>query len=318
MSVSTEKIPGVAFLPFPDAGENLADELKNRLNFSGEISDLGGFLYAPSWSGEKFPFWSKCTAKNLYRMNFSSIGEAASELKKIQRSWAHFGSVCFRRSALIQEKLPYVNLKPRKFPFEIPQSPMGIFTLLDEHTMIFSAETTSFMPCGEISFVEDHENPPSRAYLKLQESLLLSRRIFGCDLPDENSRCFDAGACPGGWTFVLATLGAKIFAVDRSPLAPELMKNPLVEFFAHDAFTLSPDELGDFDWIFSDVICYPRRLLSWIRMWIQSGKCRRMICTIKMQGETDWSVISEFEKIPCSRVVHLNYNKHELTFLHVE
>ena len=35
-----------------------------------------------------------------------------------------------------------------------------------------------------------------------------------------------------------------------------------------------------------------------------------------MQGETDWNIIAEFEKIPGSRVVHLNYNKHELTFMY--
>ena len=43
-----------------------------------------------------------------------------------------------------------------------------------------------------------------------------------------------------------------------------------------------------------------------------------MICTIKMQGETDWDVIREFDNIPDSCVLHLNYNKHELTWIHVE
>ena len=41
-----------------------------------------------------------------------------------------------------------------------------------------------------------------------------------------------------------------------------------------------------------------------------------MICTIKMQGEIDWKLIEEgFAAIPNSRIVHLNYNKHELTIL---
>ena len=103
---------------------------------------------------------------------------------------------------------------------------MGLYTLIDEHTMIASAQTSSFIPAGRIRFVEDHENPPSRAYLKIQESLTLARTFFGIDLPDENSRCFEAGACPGGWTWVLANLGSSVFAVDRAPLADSLMKNP--------------------------------------------------------------------------------------------
>ena len=138
------------------------------------------------------------------------------------------------------------------------------------------------------------------------------------DVPGKGSRCFEAGACPGGWTWVLVEQGAEVFAVDRAELAPSLMKNELVTFLAHDAFTLKPEDLGEFDWVISDVICYPERLLEWIKMWLASGKTKKMICTIKMQGEINWPLIAEFAAIPNSRIVHLNYNKHELTFMHVE
>lgn len=37
-----------------------------------------------------------------------------------------------------------------------------------------------------------------------------------------------------------------------------------------------------------------------------------------MQGEINWPLVEEFSRIPNSRIVHLNYNKHELTFIHVE
>ena len=42
---------------------------------------------------------------------------------------------------------------------------------------------------------------------------------------------------------------------------------------------------------------------------------KNMICTIKMQGQIDWKLIEQFEAIPNSRIVHLNYNKHELTII---
>lgn len=97
------------------------------------------------------------------------------------------------------------------------------------------------------------------------------------------------------------------------------MSDSHVKFLAHDAFTLTPDYIeknfGKLDWLFSDVICYPERLLEWILMWIDSGKVRNIICTIKMQGEIDWKLIEEFAAIPDSRIVHLNYNKHELTII---
>jgi 23S rRNA (cytidine2498-2'-O)-methyltransferase len=256
--------------------------------------------------------------ENPFLLNFESIGNAANALKEIQRNWAPYQFTCFRRAQLIQEKLPYVNLKDRKFPVLIPNSPMGLYTLINEHTLIASAKTSSFVPAGRIRFIEDHENPPSRAYLKIQESLTVANSFLGADLPNENSKCFEAGACPGGWTWVLVGLGAFVHAVDRAELAPSLMENPLVKFQAHDAFTLKPTEIGPVDWVFSDVICYPERLLKWIKEWLESGMTKNMICTIKMQGEIDWQLIKEFEAIPNSYICHLNYNKHELTWICVE
>ena len=191
-----------------------------------------------------------------------------------------------------------------------------MYTLISENQMIFSEKTSSSLPAGNITFEEDHENPPSRAYLKIQESLTFANLFNGTELPSAGQRCFEAGACPGGWTWVLVGLGAEVYAVDRAELAPELMKNPLVTFQAHDAFTLKPEDIGYCDWVFSDVICYPERLYEWIIKWLDSGLVKNMICTIKMQGETDWDVIQKFADIPNSRVVHLNYNKHELTWVH--
>jgi 23S rRNA (cytidine2498-2'-O)-methyltransferase len=251
-----------------------------------------------------------------FMLHFDSIGEAASALKGIQRSWAPYQYQLFRRAGFIQEKLPYVNIKTRTFPTKIPRSPIGLYTLLDENTLIASAATTSFVPAGTIQFEENHEEPPSRAYLKIQESLTMAQLLFGAELPHEGQRCFEAGACPGGWTWVLVKLGCSVYAVDRAELVPELMNNPLVRFQAHDAFTLKPQDVGPCDWVFSDVICYPERLFEWIQEWLSGGLVKNMICTIKMQGETDWKLIERFAEIPDSRVLHLNYNKHELTWIH--
>ena len=193
---------------------------------------------------------------------------------------------------------------------------MGLWTLIDEHTMIASSKTTSTLPAGTLHFIEDHENPPSRAYLKIQESLTMANLLNGTPLPKPGQHCFEAGACPGGWTWVLVELGAFVHAVDRAPLADTLMNNPLVKFQAHDAFTLKPEELAPVDWVFSDVICYPERLLEWIKKWLTFKPDLNMICTIKMQGEINWPLIQEFADIPDSRIIHLNYNKHELTWLH--
>lgn len=332
MSVHIETIKGVAFLAFPETLAFLKSELKNRfkLDDSVRLKCYGDILYLENIEGifsssnpeeiapQELPYWARTTFLKPFILHFDSIGEAASALKEIQRNWAPYQYQNFRRAALIQDKLPYINLKVRKFPVEIPKSPIGVYTLIDDKTILASALTSSYIPAGRIEFVEDHENPPSRAYLKIQESLTMARLLFDAELPGSESRCFEAGACPGGWTWVLVNLGSQVYAVDRAELAPSLMGNPLVTFQAHDAFTLKPEDIGKCDWVFSDVICYPERLLEWVKVWLDSGLTKNMICTIKMQGEIDYEVVKQFAAIPDSRVVHLNYNKHELTWIHCE
>lgn len=309
----------IAFLPFPEQTELLISELETRFNINLKPSArYGQLLYYEDFPDLKgvYPYWARTVMLEPFFLNFKTIGEAANNLKEIQRNWAPYQYTCFRRAQLIQEKLPYINLKDRKFPVKIPQSPIGLYTLIDENNLIASAKTTSYLPAGSLPFIEDHENPPSRAYLKIQESLTMANLLNGTPLPDSNSRCFEAGACPGGWTWVLINLGAQVYAVDRAELAPELMSNPLVKFQAHDAFTLKPEEIGPIDWLFSDVICYPERLFEWINMWLKYNPNLNMICTIKMQGTINWPLIQQFADIPGSKIVHLNYNKHELTWIH--
>lgn len=326
-----EKLTGTAFLAFPEMKNLLVSELKERFNIEdieenavwyGDLLYLCDFISQKDKNGNMLlPYWASTCMLNPFILHFETIGEAASELKKIQRNWAPYQFQLFRRAALIQEKLPYINLKVRKFPYPIPDSAIGLFTLIDEKTMIASSLTSSVLPAGRIAFEEDHENPPSRAYLKIQESLTLFSSVCGGELPKQGSKCFEAGACPGGWTWVLRLLGADVFAVDRAELAPSLMKDEHVKFLAHDAFTLKAEDVckemntEKLDFVFSDVICYPERLLEWIKMWILSGRTRNIICTIKMQGKIDWALINEFSLLPGSRIFHLNYNKHELTVL---
>lgn len=339
MAWKIEQTSGAAFLAYAEMKDLMLSEFSKRFGENLDVQHYGDLVYAPNYElknlhpeifidgenkkeicfvADNIPYWCRSAMVEPFIIHFDSIGDAAQALKSIQRSWAPYNFTLFRRASLIQEKLPYVNLKDRNFPFDIPLSPVGLYTLLDDHTILASAKTSSCLPAGKITWIEDHENPPSRAYLKIQESLVLAKHFFGVELPTKGSRCFEAGACPGGWTWVLANLGATVFAVDRSELVPSLMKNPLITFAAHDAFTYKPKELGHFDWIFSDVICYPERLLEWIKMWLDSGLVDNMVCTIKMQGEIDWPLVAQFAAIPNSRVVHLNYNKHELTFIHVK
>jgi len=247
------------------------------------------------------------------RIPIDSIGDAARKLRSLQRSWALYSTGNHRRAALIQEQLPHVSAKPLPFPAPPPGAPLGSWTLLDRDTILASPRCTHPFPNGEIRFVEDRSGPPNRAYLKLWEALtLLGRR------PGPGDACLDAGASPGGWTWALARLGADVLAVDRVPLDPRMAALPGVRFEARSAFGVQPRDAGPFDWIFSDVVCYPERLWEWVRRWVESGRCRNFVCTIKFQGEDPYAIAERFAAVEGSRLVHLVANKHELTWMKAE
>jgi 23S rRNA (cytidine2498-2'-O)-methyltransferase len=91
-----------------------------------------------------------------------------------------------------------------------------------------------------------------------------------------------------------------------------------VTVLRQSAFSLEParwrDAHGPADWLFSDVIAYPERLLRLVRGWIDAGAARRIVCTIKFQGERDHAIADDFAAIPGAAVRHLWHNRHELTF----
>ena len=119
MSTSIKELSGRAFLAFPEWSEVLLSELKNRFGItaspSASYGDLFYFEDLPD-AEEVLPYWARTVMLKPFILTFESIGEAAAELKKIQRNWAPYQFTCFRRANLIQEKLPYINLKDRNFP----------------------------------------------------------------------------------------------------------------------------------------------------------------------------------------------------------
>jgi 23S rRNA (cytidine2498-2'-O)-methyltransferase len=181
--------------------------------------------------------------------------------------------------------------------------------LLDAGTMLAASRCTSPFPNGEIQFVEDRTGPPSRAYLKLWEALTLIGQW-----PGPGEICLDFGSSPGGWSWALQQMGAQVISVDKAPLVPEIARLPGIEYRQESAFALDPRTVGPVDWLFSDVVCYPSRLLALVERWLATGICRNFVCTIKFQGPTDHETTRRFAAIPGSQLRHLFHNKHELTW----
>ncbi len=254
--------------------------------------------------------WAQNIWYDVMEQPIESIKHAVRILRDAGGRWAPYAFQLHRRMTLIQEQLPRWRMPPLEFPTLWPNATCGGWTLRDANTLVYAASTDSPWPNGVVSFAENHSDPPSRAYLKLWE-VLTRTQLF----PGPGEICMDLGASPGGWTWVLAKLGAKVIAVDRSPLDPRLMRNPGIEFRQASAFSMQPRDVESVSWIFSDVICYPERLLTFVKRWLDSGKCERFVCTLKFQGTDQYGVIQQFLDIPGSRVLHLYHNKHELTWV---
>jgi 23S rRNA (cytidine2498-2'-O)-methyltransferase len=259
--------------------------------------------------GKEIPVWAQNVWLEPKEFKFESISQAANHLRELQRNWFLHSSTAHRRAALIQDKLPPLKPKPVKFGSPVPVAPMGSWTLWESDTILYSPVCSSPYGDGEFVFEENKTDPPSRAYLKLWEFFHLA----GIK-PKAGERAIDMGSCPGGWTWVLGQCGAEILSVDKAPLADTVKWSKRVTPVQESAFGMDPLNAGHLDWFFSDVICYPERLLNMVRNWLAADTVRNFVCTIKSQGPTDFESIKQFQAIPGSKIQHLCHNKHELTW----
>jgi len=302
-----ERLDCTGYLAQPERLEQLLAELSH-------VSAVHGSLVLAD--GPPQPSrWAQNVWLEPYRLSVSSIRDAVHQLCALQRNWWPYSFQLHRRSELTREQLPHVTARPLRFPEPAPVAALGSFTWLDQGVVLCSPMCSSVFPNGEASFVEfgEQEGPPSRAYLKLFEALTLLGRQ-----PRAGERCLEIGASPGGWTWVLATLGARVIAVDRARLAPNVRRFENVDERPGNAFTATPETIGQVAWLFSDVICYPEKLYRYIDGWLSSGGCRNFVCTLKFQGASHYEVIERFAAIPGSRIVHLSHNRHELTWMRTE
>ncbi|HET6221277.1 MAG TPA: SAM-dependent methyltransferase [Dongiaceae bacterium] len=303
MTATAEAIGATGYLAPAGFEAALAEELADApvIATHGRLFLVAGAPSAIAWAAN---IWH-----DPVRMEIGSIADGAKALRAIQRNWAAYEFHLHRRTSLIQAKLPHVSAKPLAFPSPAPTAPLGSWTLIDEQTILAAARCASPFANGEPAFIEDKQAPPNRAYLKLWEALtLLGRR------PQAGERCLDLGSSPGGWSWVLQSLGAEVVSVDKAPLAPAIARLPRIDFRQMSAFALEPAATGPVDWLFSDIVCYPARLLQLVERWLAADLVRNFVCTLKFQGATDHATARRFAAIPGSRLMHLHHNKHELTW----
>lgn len=289
------------------AKEDFLQELSTELKDFARLND--NLLYADA-------NFNPCFIQDIWYepqiISIQSISTAAKALRKLGKYWYLHPINCIRRSRLIEADLPKLPDLKRSFPVTEPIPNIGVFALLDTNTLIYSLRRLKAWPDGICQFIEDKKNPPNRAYLKLWEAFSYLNRY-----PTKGQETLDLGASPGGWTYVLQSLGANVTSIDKAALDPKIMCLPRVKFIQKSAFAYDPLQLENtYDWVLSDIACYPERAYDLILKWIESKRARQLVFTIKLQGKTDLDNLQRFNDIQNSKLINLFYNKHEATFFY--
>lgn len=146
----------------------------------------------------------------------------------------------------------------------------------------------SCFPGGEVEQATDKE-APSRAFAKLTEAeVRMGRRI------EARATCVDLGASPGSWTYVAIRRGAKVTAVDRAELRPDLMRHQNVRFQQGDAFRFEPG--APVDWLLCDVIASAERSAELLLNWLRQRWCRHFVLTLKVDDAGSSEVLWQLER----------------------
>jgi len=188
----------------------------------------------------------------------------------------------------------------------------GYISFADDTTRALYRAAISRAVAGYVS-IPDNTRPPSRAFKKLREAI----EVFSLN-PQRGETAVDLGASPGGWTYVLRELGLSVTAIDRSPLAPTLMRDKKVSWLAGNALTWAPPSAVD--WLVCDVITTPENTSSLLRTWVSKRLCKNFCVTVKFKGtpavETLLTLAAFLRENTASfDARQLTHNKNEITLV---
>jgi 23S rRNA (cytidine2498-2'-O)-methyltransferase len=308
----------------PETPREARDEFRREAVRNGVrfLSETGEYFLAEENSPDLA--WATDIAWHAFEIEVPSIAQGAKNLKRLAHEragdsagksprWLRLDGLHHRRAALIAEDLARGEAHARSYLRNAPRAevsaPLAGFFLLSPERAVAVFDSLTPYPGGGVPLAEEKRGPPSRAYLKLWE-IWARLEVAGVSPPRAGETALDLGSCPGGWTWALAELGAEVFSIDGASIDPGVEKRPEVTFLKGDAFRLPPRKA---DWIFSDMICEPKRLPELIARWRAVG-CGRFALSVKFKGEADLAALEALRAIPGAGLRHLRQNKHELTW----
>jgi 23S rRNA (cytidine2498-2'-O)-methyltransferase len=163
---------------------------------------------------------------------------------------------------------------------------------------------------------------PSRSAQKLAEAIVVFLAEREADLLRAGQRAVDLGAAPGGWSWVLASRGLQVVAVDNGPLKGEVAHNPRVRHLRADGLTWrSPRPV---DWLVCDIVERPTRIAELVAGWIADGDAQAAIFNLKLPMKQRYDEVRRCEALIEQRlraagvratlaIRHLYHDREEVT-----
>ena len=161
----------------------------------------------------------------------------------------------------------------------------GSWTLVESDLMVAAGDCSSPFPNGEARLVENRDGPrvaPTSSCTS-RSCGFVAGRVRG-DLPRPRRQPWRLDVAVGPDRSV--GRGGRQSAAGRSRRA-----HPRRALAAGLGVRPRPSREPPVDWLCSDIICYPQRLLGLVQRWFDAGAVRNIICTIKFQGVTDQGVV---------------------------
>jgi 23S rRNA (cytidine2498-2'-O)-methyltransferase len=190
----------------------------------------------------------------------------------------------------------------------------GLFAWFTDFGTVRAARSAYMSgPCR----MADDDLAPSRSYLKVEEAY----GIIGAE-PQAGETVCDLGAAPGGWSYSAAKRGARVVAVDNGPMKGGALGNALIDHRTDDAFGFSPGKDATYDWLFSDMLEDPHKIVRSIAApWLTQGWCRRFIINLKFGRVDPIGLLADLRAADSPfvthatgvRIVHLYHDREELT-----
>ncbi len=141
---------------------------------------------------------------------------------------------------------------------------------------------------------------PSRSAQKLAEAIVVFLGERDGELLRAGQRAVDLGAAPGGWTWVLASRGLKVVAVDNGPLKGAVAHDPLVRHLRADGLTWRPPR--PVDWLVCDIVERPARIAEVVAGWIADGDAHAAIFNLKLPMKQRYDEVRRCEALIAGRL----------------